>query len=199
MTYATSAYLSTCRVVLAHSELDLCTPRSALVGTLRARRPTKTLFFRTRHPLHDRAPDALLLVRAASLEDHKGLLKRSLKTSLGSPTLSVLSPRFPPGASDMAVRRVAQRVPTGGHSIPEDVIRRRYERGLENLFSDYLGTVDTWRIVDNTGPPPERLIAWRDFRGEMRSRQPRTVNARAVKAFVWEHGLSGAGQIRAVL
>lgn len=69
--------------------------------------------------------------------------------------------------ADMAVMRVAQRVTAGGHSIPEDVIRRRYERGLENLFSDYLGIADTWRIVDNTAPPPGRLIAWRDFGAEL--------------------------------
>ncbi|HJT61359.1 MAG TPA: AAA family ATPase [Burkholderiales bacterium] len=64
--------------------------------------------------------------------------------------------------ANMAVMRVAKRVAAGGHSIPEDVIRRRYERGLENLFSHYLGIVDSWRIVDNTAPPPGRLIAWRD-------------------------------------
>lgn len=64
--------------------------------------------------------------------------------------------------ADMAAKRVAKRVAAGGHSIPEGVIRRRYERGLENLFHDYLGIVDSWRILDNTMPPP-RLIAWRDF------------------------------------
>lgn len=52
--------------------------------------------------------------------------------------------------ADMAVMRVARRVAAGGHSIPEDVIRRRYERGLENLFRDYLGIADSWRVVDNT-------------------------------------------------
>jgi len=66
-------------------------------------------------------------------------------------------------SADMAVMRVARRVAAGGHSIPEDVIRRRYERGLENLFSDYLGIADTWRVVDNTAPPPGRLIAFRDL------------------------------------
>ncbi|HEX8463383.1 MAG TPA: AAA family ATPase, partial [Abditibacterium sp.] len=32
-------------------------------------------------------------------------------------------------SSDLAVNRVAKRVRAGGHNIPEDVIRRRYERG----------------------------------------------------------------------
>ena len=35
--------------------------------------------------------------------------------------------------ADLAVRRVARRVASGGHNIPEDVIRRRYERGRENF------------------------------------------------------------------
>jgi predicted ABC-type ATPase len=65
-------------------------------------------------------------------------------------------------AADMAVERVARRVAAGGHSIPEDVIRRRYERGLENLFRDYLGIADSWRIIDNTSLPPGKLIAWQD-------------------------------------
>ena len=34
----------------------------------------------------------------------------------------------------MAQMRVAQRVKEGGHNIPSDVIKRRYWRGLQNLF-----------------------------------------------------------------
>jgi predicted ABC-type ATPase len=64
-------------------------------------------------------------------------------------------------SADMAVQRVAHRVAAGGHHIPEDVIRRRYERGLENLFGQYLSVVDSWRLLNNTLAPP-RLIAWRD-------------------------------------
>jgi len=40
-------------------------------------------------------------------------------------------------SADMAVKRVAARVASGGHHIPEDVIRRRYDRGLENFFNHY--------------------------------------------------------------
>lgn len=35
---------------------------------------------------------------------------------------------------EMAQKRVAARVASGGHDIPADVIRRRYRLGLENLF-----------------------------------------------------------------
>jgi predicted ABC-type ATPase len=40
-------------------------------------------------------------------------------------------------SADMAVQRVAKRVAAGGHAISEYVIRRRYERGLENFFAGY--------------------------------------------------------------
>ena len=38
---------------------------------------------------------------------------------------------------EIAVQRVAQRVLSGGHHIPEPIIRRRYEAGLNNFFSLY--------------------------------------------------------------
>lgn len=63
-------------------------------------------------------------------------------------------------SADMAVERVAHRVASGGHSIPEDVIRRRYERGLDNFFNAYSLAADTWVMVDNTSRPG-RPIAWR--------------------------------------
>ncbi|MEG4323463.1 MULTISPECIES: hypothetical protein [unclassified Microcoleus] len=51
---------------------------------------------------------------------------------------------------ELAVARVARRVASGGHSIPEDVIRRRYERGLRNLIALYLPLCDNWIIYDNS-------------------------------------------------
>ncbi|WP_448265838.1 zeta toxin family protein [Nostoc sp. DSM 114159] len=50
---------------------------------------------------------------------------------------------------DLAVERVAARVASGGHSIPEYVIRRRYQQGRRNLISLYLSLCDRWIIYDN--------------------------------------------------
>lgn len=66
--------------------------------------------------------------------------------------------------ADMAVKRVAARVASGGHSIPEDVIRRRYDRGLENFFNHYLAAADSWVLINNTARPAPR-IASRDVGG----------------------------------
>ncbi|MDO4216082.1 MAG: zeta toxin family protein [Bacteroidales bacterium] len=57
-----------------------------------------------------------------------------------------------------AIERVAQRVSEGGHNIPDDVIRRRYKAGLENLFRIYIPLVDFWTLVDNNCNP-RKIIA----------------------------------------
>jgi len=74
----------------------------------------------------------------------------------------------------MAVQRVAHRVAAGGHHIPEDVIRRRYERGLLNLFGCYMEVVNSWQLIDNTSAPPARLIAVRYARTGVRIFDGRT-------------------------
>jgi predicted ABC-type ATPase len=51
---------------------------------------------------------------------------------------------------ELAIERVLRRVAAGGHSIPEDVVRRRYERGRTNLTSLYFPLVDEWIIFDNS-------------------------------------------------
>ncbi len=59
---------------------------------------------------------------------------------------------------ELAVERVARRVREGGHNIPKDVIYRRYEKGLKNLFDIFIPIVDSWMIVDN-GVEPREIIA----------------------------------------
>lgn len=60
---------------------------------------------------------------------------------------------------EMAIARVAERVRGGGHSVPEAVIRRRYERGLRNFFSLYRPLADSWQVLDNSEHGPLRQIA----------------------------------------
>jgi len=55
---------------------------------------------------------------------------------------------------DLAIERVDGRVATGGHSIPEDTIRRRYNSGIKNLSRIYLPICDSWMIFDNSEHPP---------------------------------------------
>ena len=50
---------------------------------------------------------------------------------------------------ELAVQRVALRVLKGGHNIPNNIIERRYFKGLFN-FKKYISAVDEWYILDNS-------------------------------------------------
>jgi predicted ABC-type ATPase len=51
---------------------------------------------------------------------------------------------------ELAKERVKTRVLEGGHNIPEDVIERRYNRGIINLFEIYIPITDQVLIFDNS-------------------------------------------------
>lgn len=60
---------------------------------------------------------------------------------------------------NLAVQRVAQRVREGGHNIPEDRIRERYERSVRNFFQLYEPLVDSWDVFENSLAFQPELIA----------------------------------------
>jgi|SRR5882672_5392479 len=68
---------------------------------------------------------------------------------------------------EMSIQRVAARVRAGGHNIPEDVIRRRYPRSLENLFNVFIPLADAWVVLDNSHRDRPTRIAERDVAGPL--------------------------------
>ncbi len=62
-------------------------------------------------------------------------------------------------SADLAVNRVAARVRLGGHDVPEGTVRRRYTRGLRNLFGLYLPLADSWHMFDNSRAGRPQLVA----------------------------------------
>ena len=54
----------------------------------------------------------------------------------------------------IAIERIRVRVRQGGHGIPEDVVRRRYEAGWRNFQQIYRKLVDTWVVYDNSAETP---------------------------------------------
>jgi predicted ABC-type ATPase len=64
-------------------------------------------------------------------------------------------------SAEEAVARVAQRVRQGGHSIAEDIIRRRFEIGLMNFHQYYAPIADFWALYDNSGKIP-LLLDWKE-------------------------------------
>ncbi|MBE6310624.1 MAG: zeta toxin [Bacteroidales bacterium] len=89
----------------------------------------------------------------------------AIETTLASRTLNTLVEKaqangynvklifFWLNSTQLAVRRVAQRVKEGGHNIPENVIKRRYVAGIKNLFKIFIPIVDSWLIADNSAVP----------------------------------------------
>jgi predicted ABC-type ATPase len=59
---------------------------------------------------------------------------------------------------ELAIQRVSDRVRRGGHSVNDSIVRRRYGRGLNNLFELYIPLADTWAIYDNSGNGAPLLV-----------------------------------------
>ena len=53
-------------------------------------------------------------------------------------------------SADQAIQRVAQRVKEGGHNVPEEVIRRRFQLGISNLVNLFIPVCDTVHVWNNT-------------------------------------------------
>lgn len=62
-------------------------------------------------------------------------------------------------SEEFAIARVAERVRMGGHNVPEETIRRRYNKGISNFFQLYIPLSDTWRLYNNSDPSGPDLIA----------------------------------------
>ncbi len=57
------------------------------------------------------------------------------------------------GSATQAVSRVALRVKLGGHHVPEEDVRRRFDRSRRHWMQDYLPLADDWGLWDNAEPP----------------------------------------------
>lgn len=66
---------------------------------------------------------------------------------------------------DQAIRRVAKRVAKGGHHIADEVVKRRYYRGLKNLIHLYIPICDRWMVFDHMDVVPT-LVAKQDEFGK---------------------------------
>jgi len=61
----------------------------------------------------------------------------------------------------LALERIDSRVKSGGHDVPEAVVRRRFKRSLPNFFRYYQTLVDSWAIFDNSMNEP-KMIAFKE-------------------------------------
>lgn len=64
-------------------------------------------------------------------------------------------------SSNLAIARIKDRVAEGGHDVPSEDVKRRFERSIVNFFKIYRPLLDTWLLFDNSEKKP-RLIAKKD-------------------------------------
>ena len=55
---------------------------------------------------------------------------------------------------ELAIQRVNKRTEVGGHTIPEDIVKRRYFRSVINFQEIYMGIADRWILCDNSTSEP---------------------------------------------
>jgi predicted ABC-type ATPase len=67
---------------------------------------------------------------------------------------------------DLAIERVRTRVLEGGHNIETEVIKRRYQNGIKNLFEMYIPIVDEVMVFDNSEGKHD-LIAEKTLQSEI--------------------------------
>ncbi|MEO7674336.1 MAG: AAA family ATPase [Pyrinomonadaceae bacterium] len=67
---------------------------------------------------------------------------------------------------DLAIERVRARVRSGGHTIPEDTIIRRHQRGGKNLFELYLPIANSWRVFDASPITPIEIARFTEIDGK---------------------------------
>jgi predicted ABC-type ATPase len=60
---------------------------------------------------------------------------------------------------ELALRRVRERVQSGGHDVPAEVVVRRYARGVKNFWRIYQPLADVWSVYDNSGSTQPISIA----------------------------------------
>jgi len=75
-------------------------------------------------------------------------------------------------SADLSVQRVASRVRSGGHDIPEATIRRRYDSGLSNFFSLYQPIADKWTVLETARGGTPAIIAEGRIGGDVRIEDP---------------------------
>jgi len=60
--------------------------------------------------------------------------------------------------SQLAIARIKDRVAEGGHHVPTEDVKRRFDRSISNFFKMYRPLLDSWMFFNNAGIKPA-LIA----------------------------------------
>lgn len=58
---------------------------------------------------------------------------------------------------ELAIMRVKDRVQNGGHHIPDEIVRRRYSRSINNFLNIYVPLADKWFLYDNSSNRAKKI------------------------------------------
>lgn len=61
-------------------------------------------------------------------------------------------------SSQLAIARVKDRVAQGGHNVPIQDVKRRFERSIDKFFKNYRLIADQWMLFNNEQSKP-KIIA----------------------------------------
>jgi predicted ABC-type ATPase len=86
---------------------------------------------------------------------------------------------------DLSLSRVRERVSRGGHDIPEEVTRRRFDRSIRNFLGRYRRLADRWTLFDNSGTTPF-VVAW----GGDKHKRVRIINKAVYRALIKNYDLA---------
>ena len=63
------------------------------------------------------------------------------------------------------LQRIEKRVRLGGHSVPNNVVKRRYPRSFRNFWMLYRPTCNDWHVFDNSQTKPKSVMSRNDWDG----------------------------------
>jgi predicted ABC-type ATPase len=138
-------YLSTAEQTIAYVNADELARDASLSELPAPQRDIKAgrLMLRSIGTLADSGADFMFETTLSSLA-----YAHSIRSWQGlGYTVALIYLRLP--SVEQSIARVRRRVAAGGHDIPESIIRRRYDRSLQNLEQVYRPIVDEWYIWDS--------------------------------------------------
>jgi predicted ABC-type ATPase len=64
---------------------------------------------------------------------------------------------------ELCIARIRERVARGGHFVPDDDVRRRFQRARSHFWRLYRPLADEWQLIGNTG---ESFETWAVGQGD---------------------------------
>lgn len=68
---------------------------------------------------------------------------------------------------ELAIARIKDRVAEGGHHVPAEDVRRRFDRGIRNFFKLYEPMLESWMLFDNSKAKPLLIAKKRNGHSEV--------------------------------